>query len=153
MMPLLHELHVAPAQVEDDHCCIELDDGLQVNIVCNWMDSVIFAVNLGVPAKFPHDTLLWSLLEKNLFCELPQVQISAAAEEKKIIVWTQERLIYLDARTLRDLFGRLMHRAREVQSLMNGFAARPYNPAENSSPVSGIGLARARFLLRHSTGL
>lgn len=40
---------------------------------------------------------LWRLLEEDLFCEFPHIQISASADEKKIILWTPERLSQLDS--------------------------------------------------------
>lgn len=118
--PLLSELNLDTSAVKDEHCFIELSNDLRVNIICNWMDSVIFVTNLGVPKNTSSQTLLWALLENNLFCELPQVQISAAANEKKIIIWVQERLSQLDAKSLSDLFDRLMRKAKEIKLLMNG---------------------------------
>ncbi|MEO4017889.1 hypothetical protein [Pseudomonas rossensis] len=76
-------------------------------------------MNLGVVDLKDAEQLL-RLLEEDLFCEFPHIQISASADEKKIILWTQERLSQLDSSYLIALFERLIRRAEEILERMNG---------------------------------
>ncbi|WP_223537148.1 CesT family type III secretion system chaperone [Pseudomonas sp. GL-B-16] len=115
--PLFKSLKIEASKIQDGQFFIELAEGLKVNVICNWEGSVILVANLG-GVKDSSQELLWNLLEKNLFCELPQIQISAAAEDKKIIIWTQERLSQLNSSSLNTLFERFVRRAKEVSLIM-----------------------------------
>lgn len=117
--PLLKFMKVElKSELKDNHCLLELDSGMQVNLYGNWHESLIIVANLGELKSAEQKTLLWNLLEENLFFELPHIQISAAAEEKKIIVWTQERLSQLDSSSTIKLFQRFVERAEEVQKMI-----------------------------------
>lgn len=116
---LLESLKIEAPQISDGQFFVELSDGLKVNIICNWENNVIMVANVG-GTKDNSPQLLWHLLEENLFCELPHIQISASAEDKKIILWTQERLSQLDSRSLNALFERFMRRVKEVSVILAG---------------------------------
>lgn len=137
--PLLKSLKIEVSKIQDGQLFIELDDGLKVNMVCNWEGSVILVSNLGgIEQASPE--LLWALLEKNLFCELPQVQISAAAEDKKIIIWVQERLSQLNSSTLHKLFDRFVRTSKEVRLMLA--EQKPVQPKPGNGPSA---LARGRL--------
>lgn len=119
--PLLKKLGLEAAPNPDNHYVLELDNGLQMHLIGNWQDNLIMVMNLGV-TDLKDAEQLWRLLEENLFCEFPHIQISASADEKKIILWTQERLSQLDSSSLIALFERLIRRAEEILERVNGKA-------------------------------
>jgi len=129
--PLLKSLKIEAPKLQDGQLFIELEGGLKVNMLCNWEGSVILVANLGglQPAS---PELLWQLLEKNLFCELPQVQISAAAQDQTIILWVQERLSQLDSSSLSRLFERFVRTAKEVGLMLASQA--PTRPKAGGRP-------------------
>lgn len=138
--PLLKKLQIDPAPNSDNHYVLALDNGLQMHLIGNWQDTLIMLMNLGC-ADLKGAEPLWHLLEDNLFCEFPHIQISASADEKKIILWTQERLSQLDSSSLLALFERFMQRAEEILQRMSGksgeasAASKRRGPARLSSKI------------------
>lgn len=136
--PLLKKLGVDPAPNPDNHYVLALDNGLQMHLIGNWQDTLIMVMNLGV-ADLKSAEPLWHLLEENLFCEFPHIQISASADEKKIILWTQERLSQLDSSTLLALFERFMQRAEEILRRMNGKSGAAPTASKRSEVPARLG--------------
>ncbi len=129
---LLESLKIQAPKISAGQFFVELSDGLKVNIICNWENNVILVANVGGTQDNTQE-LLWHLLEKNLFCELPHIQISASAEDKKIILWTQERLSQLDSRSLNALFERFARRAAEISVILAGQKQRQPKAVGDSS--------------------
>lgn len=110
MQPLLKHLKVDDTPLaEGNSYQITLDD-LTINLVGINTEQLLIAVNLGAPAG--ERDIAWQLLEMNLFGEAtPPLQISAVAETRDVMLWTQERLAYLDASVLIALFERFFDQA------------------------------------------
>lgn len=137
--PLLRTLKIEASKIQEDQVFIELEGGLRVNMLCNWEGSVILMANVG-GIKQASLELLWSLLERNLFCELPQVQISASAQDKKIILWVQERLSLLDSSSLHRLFERFVRTAKDVGVMLESKTPAPPKPG-----IGPSGLTKSRL--------
>lgn len=132
---LLKSLKIESSKIQDGQFFIELDDGLKVNVICNWEGSVILMANLGSVEKDSPERL-WALLEKNLFCELPQIQVSAAAQDRKIIIWVQERLSQLNSSSLHKLFERFVRTSKEVSAMLTMQKPIPSKPGSGPSMLT-----------------
>lgn len=82
--------------------------------------------------------MAWQLLELNLFGEAnPPLQISAVAENRNVMLWTQERLAYLEASALISLFERFFDNALRLRSWLREPAnAAAEQPTTREQPAA-----------------
>ncbi|WP_034951028.1 CesT family type III secretion system chaperone, partial [Erwinia oleae] len=116
--PLLRHLKVDPTalaggnsyHIEFPHYSVQLLNIHQV--------SLLMLLSPGRIAEESDPSLPWTLLQLNMFDgERPAIHISALAEQKSLVLWTQERLTQIDAAGVIAQFDRLVARGEEVAQL------------------------------------
>lgn len=140
MQPLLKHLGVDATLLADVNTYEVTLQDLTVTLSGASAEQLVIAVNLG-PCE-PDTNIAWQLLEMNLFGDsLPALQISAVAQHRTVILWTQERLMHLSAPILIALFERFVDTAlqlREVLRKPQSAAPAPRPPREQGPALNSF---------------
>ncbi|MBD1552264.1 CesT family type III secretion system chaperone [Pseudomonas typographi] len=139
--PLLKYLNVASegSGLEDTYE-LEFKD-ITVQITGVLKERLLLVARLGELRSDEENSLLWQLLQQNIFADdFPALQISAVADSKSIILWAQEWLGELEASALINLFERFCDRARGIQQwLEQPVATRAINtPHKPASSINNL---------------
>jgi len=106
----------ASALEESPDYVMTLDDGLSVELRESPPDYLTVSCLLPISsARFDDPQTLAILLQTNLLgLEHPPVLTGAIVEQKKIIVWTRQPFLMLDAHGLKRLFERYVEQAQKT---------------------------------------
>lgn len=136
LQPLLKHLNVDSSQLTQGNSYQITLENMTINLVSVTAEWLLIAVNLGAPLEGKE--VAWQLLELNLFGEAnPPLQISAVAENRNVMLWTQERLAYLEASALISLFERFFDNALRLRSwLREPASAAAEQPTTREQPAA-----------------
>lgn len=117
-----------------------LEGGLKVELRESPPDFLTVSCLLPISAeRFDDPQTLAILLQTNLLgLDHPPILTGAIVEQKKIIVWTRQPFLMLDAHGMKRLFERYVEQAQKTA----GWLARPQEPTNPSGPRAGAGLPR-----------